>query len=330
MCASSGVNEKRHVRDVTPIKRSQSQCLHADVSIKVNSSPLSLFVHTAPSYPSNSSLPNCSKSKTSSLFFLSFTCISFLLLAPFCGLVLFTGIQRQWRRASAAAKISNCDLLTYNIVALEPIGFLAYGSYCISIYTLNFELIKVAVCAVYLVYQGRLLFHCLTCVDQYVAVMHPIIYLNLKTERGVLAKNAIIAFVWLMSMLTFLFSYLFSYDFPLPFILFFAFGLTVITYCTLSVFHALIRPGPGDVPGNKRRVDQTKKRAYFTMLAIAGTLYVNYIGLLICVALHKALVLESDQRCMVFVTALWFSLPSSLTTPLLFLYRAGKLPLIGS
>lgn len=51
------------------------------------------------------------------------------------------------------------------------------------------------VSAVYLVHHERLLFHRLTCVEQYVVVMHPLIYLNLKTQRGVSTRNAIIAFV---------------------------------------------------------------------------------------------------------------------------------------
>lgn len=105
----------------------------------------------------------------------------------------------------------------------------------------------------------------------YVAVMHPIIYLNLKTERGVFARNAIIAFVWLVSLLTF--SYLYSDNLPsIPYFLLFAFGLTIISYCALSVLHALVRPGPGEVSGNKRKVDQMKKRAYVTIVAIAGAM----------------------------------------------------------
>ena len=75
-------------------------------------------------------------------------------------------------------------------------------------------------------------------------VAHPIIYLLLKTERGVLVRNAVIAFVWLMSLLTFVFSYLYSDNLPsISYLLLFAFGVTIIFYCTLSVLHTLVRPG---------------------------------------------------------------------------------------
>lgn len=226
--------------------------------------------------------------------------------------------------------ISNCDLVTYNILALELINLLACGIYLVGIYTFQHELMTTAISAASLVFHGRLLFHCLTCVEQYVAVMHLIIYLNLKTERGVLARNAIITFVWLVSLLTFVFSYLYSDNLPsLPYLLLFAFGLTIISYCTLSVLHALARPGPGEVSENNRKVDQMKKRAYVTIAAIAGAMYVIYtvyIGTVICIALYASSVLGYNKGCVVLMLAFWSCMPSSVSMPLLFLYRVGKLP----
>lgn len=259
--------------------------------------------------------------------FLTFTCASFLFLVPLGCLVLVNGIQQQRQRASAATTISNCDLLTYNIIALDPIHLLACVIYCLGIYTSQNGLLKMGISAVYLVYHGRLLFHCLTCVEQYVAVMHPLTYLNLKTERGVLARNTAIAFVWLVSVLNFVLSYLYSDNIPaVPFLLLFATGLTVISYCSLSVLHALARPGLSEVSGNRRKVDKVKKRAYVTIAAIASTMYVKYIGTVTCMALHTLPVLGHTKGCMVLMLAFWFCVPSSVCTPLLFLYRQGKIP----
>lgn len=267
------------------------------------------------------------KSSASSLVFLSFSCTSFFSLVPLYSLVLLTAIQRQCQRPLAMTTISNCDLVTYNIFALELINLLAWGIYLVGIYTFQQELMKTGISAASLVFHGRLLFHCLTCVEQYVAVMHPIIYLNLKTERGVLARNAIIFFVWFMSLLTFVFSYLYSKNLPsLPYLLLFAFGLTIISYCTRSVLHALAHPGPGEVSENKRKVDQMKKRAYVTIAAIAGAMYVTYIGTVTCIALHASSVLGYNKGCVVLMLAFWSCMPSSISMPLLFLYRVGKLP----
>lgn len=186
---------------------------------------------------------------------------------------------------------------------------------------------KMGISAVCMVYHSRLLFHCLTCVEQYVAVMHPLIYLNLKTERGVLVRNSVIAFVWLVSMLNFVFSYLYSDNIPtIPYLLLCAAGLAVISYCSLSVLHALAHPGLREVSGNRRKVDKVKKRAYVTIAAIAGAMYVKYIGTVTCLALHTSPVLGYTKGCMVLMLTFWFCVPSSVCMPLLFLYRQGKIP----
>lgn len=267
----------------------------------------------------------CTTSSASSLMFLSFTCISFLVLVPLSSLVLFTAIQRQRQRPSTTT--TNYDLISYNILALELMNLLTCGAYLVGRFTFQPVLMKTGLSAIYFVFNGRLLLHCLTCVEQYVAVMHPIIYRNLKTKRGVLARNAVIAFVWLVSLLTFVFSYLYSINFPhVPYLLLFALGIATISYCTLSVLHALIRPGPGEASGNKRKVDQTKKRAYVSIAVIAGAMYVTYIITVTCIALHATSVLEYNDGCVVLMVSLFSCLPSSVSTPLLFLYRAGKLP----
>lgn len=49
-----------------------------------------------------------------------------------------------------------------------------------------------------------------------------------------------------MSLLTFVFLYLYSDNLrSIPYLLLFAVGLTITSYCTLAVLHALVRPGPG-------------------------------------------------------------------------------------
>lgn len=93
-----------------------------------------------------------------------------------------------------------------SMITLKPINLLACEMHCVGICTFPYRLMKMGVSAVYLVHHEWLLFHCLTCVEQYVVVMHPLIYLNLKIQRRVLARNAIIAFVWLVSVLNLVFQ----------------------------------------------------------------------------------------------------------------------------
>lgn len=292
------------------------------MSLNSSSSPLSnsfLYPH----------FYKCSESAIGSTAFTTFTCTSFLLLPPLCLLVLRVGIERWWkqRRVSTARTVSHSDFLTYNIVAMEPIGLFASGIYCVGIYMENQRMMKAGVYTVFIVYLGRLLFQCLTCVEHYLAVIHPITYLSLKTERGIKIRNTSIGCVWLLclGMLSLVASY--SPVLPtVPFFAFFAFGLIVITFCSLSVLFALIRPGPGEVGGQRKRVDQTKRRALMTILAITGVIFLKYVGLLVCTAVHASSLLDYYDGCVVLMSAFWFCLPSSLSLPLLFLYRAGKLP----
>lgn len=84
------------------------------------------------------------------------------------------------------------------------------------------------------------------------AVIHPVTYLRLKTETGVRVRNISIGCVWLLCSFTLGLLISYSQDLPsMPFFLFFAFGMFVTSFCTLSVLRALIRPGPGEVGGDR-------------------------------------------------------------------------------
>ncbi|KAF7644522.1 hypothetical protein LDENG_00220650 [Lucifuga dentata] len=94
----------------------------------------------------------------------------------------------------------------------------------------------------------------------------------------------------------------------------------LISYCSLSVLCALIRPGPGEGGGDRERVDQSKLRNHH---AITGMLVLRFGGHLVCSWLMSSGL--SVDVCMLSRLVLWLNLPSSLVLPLLFLHRAGKL-----
>ncbi|XP_034531927.1 uncharacterized protein LOC117807007 isoform X3 [Notolabrus celidotus] len=208
----------------------------------------------------------CYTSVTSSLIFTTFTLASFLFLLPLCSLILYVGIK-QWQkqRQTCRAKAVNHSDFINNIVAMEPIGLLGCSFYCCGIFTVKTEMMEVGIYTLFLVYLGRLLLQCLTCVEQYLAVIHPVTYLRMKTGRGIMVRNASIACAWLICLLVLVFSILFSASLPItPFFAFFAIGLLVIFYCSLSVLLALFRPGPGDVVGEKRG-STNPRRGHFSI-----------------------------------------------------------------
>ena len=76
------------------------------------------------------------------------------------------------------------------------------------------------------------------------AVIHPVIYLSLRGERGIRIRNIVIGFVWLLSSVGI--SLMISDDVSL--VMYFCaliFCLTVVALCSLSVLCVLICLGPG-------------------------------------------------------------------------------------
>lgn len=173
-------------------------------------------------------------------------------------------------------------------------------------------------------FPGPLFFHSLTCAERYLAVVHPVTYLGLKQSGAVKIRNISTVCVWLLSFgwygLTFL-----SQDIIFILLLsLLAFCLVIVSYCSLRVVYVLIHPGPGEVGGARERVDKSKQRAFHTILAITGALWMCFAGILITVALDRSQLLSNNEDCVALAIGYWFSLPSNLVLPLLFLQRSGK------
>eukprot|EP00064_Thunnus_orientalis_P025623 superscaffoldBa00013452_g26018 len=235
-----------------------------------------------------------------------------LLLLPLSILILYLGFHQ--RRVKTA---SHSDFFTYHMVAMEIIGIFGSGGFCcglcmdsLRVMTLGFY-----VCAIIL--PGHSHLHILTCVERYLAVVHPITYLGLRMEGGVRIRNITLGCVWLLCFGWVGLIILFRPEFPIiPFFCLFAVTLIVVCFCSLSVLCALRQPGPGGVGGDS----QSKQRAFHTIIAIMGVLLFKFGGLLVFTGIS----LGSNQ-CMFLTSAFWLCVPSSLVLPLLFLNRAGKL-----
>lgn len=174
--------------------------------------------------------------------------------------------------------------------------------------------------------SAHTLFHLLTCVERYLAVVHPITYRSLKKAKGIRIRNATIASVWLTCLIEI--GILFTADKESIDVLFYctiAIVLVIMSFCSLSVLRVLIRPGPGEGGGDQGRVDQTKLKAFYTIMAILGALTIKCAGTVFTAALYNLPQLGESQRCGVWLSVVWFNIPSSLVLPLLFLHKTGKL-----
>lgn len=102
--------------------------------------------------------------------------------------------------------------------------------------------------------MGQTLFHLLTCVERYLAVVYPITYLSLRKAQWVRIRNVTIICVWLMC---FVFTGPFCVKTKDPVrisascVTFFT--KFMISFCSLSVLCALNHPGPGEGVGAESR-----------------------------------------------------------------------------
>ncbi|XP_030285834.1 uncharacterized protein LOC115589203 [Sparus aurata] len=257
-------------------------------------------------------------------------CIScLLLLLPLFILVLYVGCQRQRRQRSAATAgpmTSHSDVFTFNMAVLELIGVLGFCLNLFGAYANQPDVRRVGSFMATITVPGECLFHLLTCVERYLAVVHPVTYLGLKQTGGVRIRNGIIVCVWLLCWgLSALSGFSYGF-FTTSTLVLLVFSTIVVSYCSLTALYILIRPGPGEVGGKRERVDQSKQRAFHTMMAVAGALMLRFLGSLVPTLTLFSPDLSNTDKCLVILSAAWFCLPSSLVLPLLFLHRAGKLP----
>ena len=251
-----------------------------------------------------------------------------LFLCPLYILVLYMGFQ-QWRRGHSVGSrtaASHSDFFTYHMAILEI--FCVFGSvlYVLSIFINNESLFMLGVYAFNIIFPGQSLFHSLTCVERYLAVVHPVTYMHLREARGVMIRNSSIAFVWLMCFGWIGLTALYMPEFPsIPLLFMSGVCVIVVLFCCVSVLHILNHPGPGEVGGKKEHVDQSKQRAFHMLVAIAGALLLRFVGLFICFGFVYLVSGNIKYLCWVMDLGIILTVPSSLVLPLLYLHRARKL-----
>ena len=299
--------------------------------------PIVMSVNSSPSF--NASLP-ASSTCCSSLYFFLYKCfrskdgainitiltiISILVLFPLYILVLYLGFKR-WRQQRSNSTTSHSDVFTYNMVFMELMSVFGSTLICCGVYTVLQQMMMVGIYLFTINLSGQMFFHLLTCVERYLAVVHPITYLSLRQERGIRIRNITVVCAWLLSFaLTGLLSAENQVLIDVIFYSTMAFVLILISLCSLSVLCVLIRPGPGEGGGGREQADQSKLKAFYTIMVILGVLMLRFGGTIVISALYDLMKQAGAKWCGLWLSTLWFCLPSSLVLPLLFLQRARKL-----
>ncbi|KAG7497755.1 hypothetical protein JOB18_043522 [Solea senegalensis] len=247
-----------------------------------------------------------------------------LLRLPLNVLVLFLSHQR-WRRPSSTTALTHSDVFTVHTSVLELIcssgAVLTFSG--VHTDTTVLAVVGILLSSVYL--TGIMLFHTLTCVERHLAVAHPVTYLGLKNVKGIRMRNVTIGIVWLMSFAGSLTMYLSVKEFTVTSSCILGVVLIIVCFCSLSVLSVLVRPGPVDRSGRRQQVDQSKLRAFHTIMIILCVLLLKFGGSIFVFSMSGAQVFDVAGQCLISIFLFWSCLPSDLVLPLLFLLRAGKL-----
>uniref|UniRef100_A0A096LQK9 G-protein coupled receptors family 1 profile domain-containing protein n=1 Tax=Poecilia formosa TaxID=48698 RepID=A0A096LQK9_POEFO len=284
----------------------------------VNDSSSNASVPALPPDNSSSGVSfHCHTTAPSSFIFIAIDINIIVLMLPLSIFILHYGVQ-QWlqRRSASAAAISHSDCFTYHMVVMELLGVFGYILNLAGICRGDVYIIRIGDFFTSLTWFGQVFFHSLTCLERYLAVVHPIVYLRLKNERGIRIRNVSIACAWALSVagVENLFTIMDS--------CLLITAIVIVSFCSLSVLCVLIRPGPGDQSSDNEKVDQLKKRAFYTIMAILGVLVLRFTWGLTRSIFYMS---KANYYCLVMTSCFWFYLPSSLVLPLLFLHRTGKL-----
>ncbi|XP_051537043.1 C-C chemokine receptor type 8-like [Myxocyprinus asiaticus] len=171
---------------------------------------------------------------------------------------------------------------------------------------------------------GRPLFHCLICVERYLAVVHPVTFLKFKPLRY---KMVCSIAIWLISfgsclvcMITFLLSNMraFAWFFSLQFILF----LSIQLFCLSAVLRALKQSGPGERRREREEENHMKRRAFYLILITTLTMVMMFVPLIITGFLT---VLQNQAASIIWFISFFCFILAGFLQPVLYLHRTVKL-----
>lgn len=244
-----------------------------------------------------------------------YTAVNTLLIFPLFIFVIYLGLRRWWQRR----KMNHSDVLTIHTIVAELIGILGSTIFCCGSLTGKEGLMLTGIyCSIASHFIVTSL-HVLHCVDKYLAVVYPIIYVGLRREKGIRIRNASISFIWLLASAETVISFHIEQYISIYTSTIVTVNLFIVSFCSCSVLHVLFQPRPGS-----RQVDALKLRAFYTICAVLGVLLLRF-GFIICATIILSMSIDEHTGCVLWMSSFWFSLPSRFVSPLFFIHREGKM-----
>lgn len=168
-------------------------------------------------------------------------------------------------------------------------------------------------------WSGRPMLQCCICIEQFLAVVHPVLFLRYKPLRYRVAFSGV---AWAVIIGFSLCYTIFPITKYLVFVSECVVLMSVMLFCYFSVLVALKRPRPGE--GERGRDNNMKRKAVLTILVIIVSFVVTY--LLWCVSILSNLSRwSSHDRKMFTKMCIFITFASGFVQPLLYLQKNGNL-----
>ncbi|XP_042567360.1 hydroxycarboxylic acid receptor 2-like [Cyprinus carpio] len=174
-----------------------------------------------------------------------------------------------------------------------------------------------------LVFTGRPLFQCLMCVERYLAVVHPVIFLKFKPLRY---RVICCTVVWIITLGSCIYSvfclisnihYVFTWFFSLQFLLLFSIQL----FCLVAVLRALKQSGPGERRKERNEENDIKRRAFYLILITSVSTFITHVSYIFTGFFS---ILKQNIQTLWFISMVCYAL-DGFVQPVLYLHRGGKL-----
>lgn len=114
------------------------------------------------------------------MVYIAFFISNVLVLLPLCIFILYLGFQHWQEERSSASTMNPSDNIAYNMVIMELFGVLGCILCSSGIYNDHTKLLMVGFSFWCFSWYGETFFNILTCLERYLAVIQPIIYMRLK------------------------------------------------------------------------------------------------------------------------------------------------------
>ncbi len=215
------------------------------------------------------------------------------------------------------------DFFNLNLSVCE-IGICLNSLFCVMYYCTGLSFfISLGWFSLGLLITGRPLFQCLICVERYLAVIHPVIFLKFKPLRYRVICCTVAWIIIIGSCLCFMFAsqfkiHIYIYLYSIYFLLF----LSIQLFCLVAVLRALKQSGPGDRRRERKEENHMKTRAFYLILITTVTMSVIYVPFIVS---GFSFILMQWFNVDLFSFGMLCFILAGFVQPVLYLHRVGKI-----